>query len=195
MVHAKDRTSIRRNVPTPGDCYLIYRRCHVLGWCFLSRKVKLLMPGNTSLPEWLNLAPTIMIWVSILFLCSLVGSVVIIVGVYTVIWGISEERKIAEAKSISSPLLQDNSKFEDTTLLGPWTMQSSSLLIERLRSNFEINMYKPVVTGGINERTSIQILDFRIKRDIERDQEFAQAGRRHGKIFYIFVIKKKILRF
>nr|XP_017217970.1 PREDICTED: WAT1-related protein At3g28050-like [Daucus carota subsp. sativus] len=53
------------------------------------------------------------------YLGSLVGSVVIIVGVYTVIWGISEERKISEAKSISSPLLQDNSKFEDTTLLGP----------------------------------------------------------------------------
>nr|YP_010345519.1 hypothetical chloroplast RF2 [Lycianthes radiata]UNZ89268.1 hypothetical chloroplast RF2 [Lycianthes radiata] len=27
--------------------------------------------------------------------------------------------------------------------------------------------------GGINERTSIQILDFRIERDIERDQEFS----------------------
>ena len=27
--------------------------------------------------------------------------------------------------------------------------------------------------GGFDERTSIQILDFRIERDIERDQEFS----------------------
>ncbi|WOH08339.1 hypothetical protein DCAR_0727777 [Daucus carota subsp. sativus] len=51
------------------------------------------------------------------YLGSLVGSIVIIVGVYTVIWGISKERKFTQANSISSPLMLDNPK--DTTLPAP----------------------------------------------------------------------------
>lgn len=46
-------------------------------------------------------------------------SIVIIVGVYTVIWGIFKERKDSEAKSISSPLLQNNLDDEDTMLQAP----------------------------------------------------------------------------
>ncbi|KAK1365781.1 Drug/metabolite transporter [Heracleum sosnowskyi] len=53
------------------------------------------------------------------YLGSLVGSIVIIFGVYTVIWGIAKERKVVEATSITSPLLQDNPNVEDTTLLAP----------------------------------------------------------------------------
>lgn len=53
------------------------------------------------------------------YLGSLVGSIVIILGVYTVIWGIAKERKVVEANSITSPLLQDHPNVVDTTLLAP----------------------------------------------------------------------------
>lgn len=53
------------------------------------------------------------------YLGSLVGSIVIVVGFYSVVWGNAKERKVVEGNSIKSPLLQNNttSLVEETVVL------------------------------------------------------------------------------